>query len=324
MTMEPVHKDEPNMCQEDGSVEQQETTGGCRETASGCGAGSSSAGASGTWSRREFITATSLTVAGLALGTVPMLSVFAAEKEGAGTAARELEHAPEFDYTPTTVYYAKPAPKDTKFAMVIDVKACIGCRKCVWACVKENNIGRDSGFTYINVVEMEAGKIELETSNPYYTEGGDPEKWYLPIQCMHCDKPPCVQACPVTATRKEADGLVIQDYRKCIGCRLCMVNCPYHARHFNWKEPYIPPAEINHNPAVPIRPTGVVEKCTFCIHRVREGLETRCTEVCPVRARKFGNVLDPKSEVAQLLANRRLLFRLKEELGTEPSIYYVG
>jgi len=279
-------------------------------------------------SRRDFLKAAGLTVGGIALGTFPMLSAFGAEENGGPLAdAPEVAEGEErhFAYDPNPVYYAKPAPPHTKWAMVIDVKACVGCRKCAWACVSENNIGRDSGFTYIQLLEMEAGKIELETANPYYTEGGDPEKWDMPVQCMHCDDPPCVLNCPVRATRKEADGLVIQDYRKCIGCRACMINCPYHARHFNWKKPVIPPKEINRNPAVPIRPTGVVEKCTFCIHRVREGkAETRCTEVCPVRARKFGNVLDPKSEVAQMLKNRRLLFRLKEELGTEPNIYYVG
>ncbi|RJQ52062.1 MAG: 4Fe-4S dicluster domain-containing protein [Actinobacteria bacterium] len=271
------------------------------------------------FSRREFIKGVGLAAGGVALGYVPLLSAFGAD----GTVETSTE-GHTFDYTSDTVYYAKPAPEGVKYGMVVDVQACIGCRRCAWACVKENNIGRNSGFTYIQLLEMEAGKVELETANPYYARGGDPEKWYLPVQCMHCDKPPCVQACPVRATRKEADGLVVQDYRKCIGCRLCMVNCPYHARHFNWNDPYVPSAEVNKDPAVRIRPKGVVEKCTFCIHRVRDGLETRCTEACPVRARKFGDLNDPRSAVSQMLKTRRLLFRLKEELGTEPSIYYVG
>lgn len=220
-----------------------------------------------------------------------------------------------------SIWYAPPPNPKTRYAMVIDVKACIGCRKCVYACLKENNIGRDSGMTYIQLLAMEKGSIDLERADLYYTEGGQPDRWYMPIQCMQCDNPPCVQSCPVTATWKESDGIVVIDYKKCIGCRYCMVACPYWARHFNWKKPFVPKEEVN--PDVPIRPVGVVEKCTFCIHRVREGKTTRCVEACPVQARKFGDLNDPNSSVSKLLRTRRV-FRLKEELGTEPRIWYVG
>ncbi len=129
--------------------------------------------------------------------------------------------------------------------MVIDVKACIGCRRCVYACVKENNIGRESGFTYIQVLEMENGKVDIEHANLDYEEAGRQDKWYLPVQCMHCAKPTCVYGCPVKATWKEPDGIVVIDYDKCIACRNCMITCPYDARHFNWVEPEVPEDEVN-------------------------------------------------------------------------------
>jgi Fe-S-cluster-containing dehydrogenase component len=235
--------------------------------------------------------------------------------------AAVLEDDQPVNYPGKPVSYAPPAG-DQKWAMVIDVKACVGCRKCVYACVKENNIGRTSGFTYIQVLEMEDGSIDLETSNANYQEGGRPDKWYLPVQCMHCEKPTCVYGCPVKATWREPDGIVVIDYDKCIACRNCMITCPYYARHFNWVEPEVPKNEVN--PKVPLEEkAGVVEKCTFCVQRTRKGMTTACTEACPVGARKFGDLNDPNSDVSILLKTRRA-FRLKEELGTEPVIWYVG
>lgn len=278
-------------------------------------------------SRREFLRGLGISAGVLAVGTSPLLSAMAtaASKQPAGEAAREaLERAAEdvaINMPAKSIWYAPP-PAHKRFGMVIDVKACIGCRKCVYACMKENNIGRNSGFGYIQVLQMEAGSWELEGASTDYKEGGSPEHWYMPVQCMQCEKPPCVYGCPVKATWKESDGIVVIDYKKCIGCRMCMITCPYSARHFNWVEPRVPKREVN--PKVPLEEkAGVVEKCTFCIHRTREGLTTRCTEVCPVRARKFGDLNDPSSEVSTLLRTRRV-FRLKEELGTEPVIYYVG
>jgi Fe-S-cluster-containing dehydrogenase component len=202
------------------------------------------------------------------------------------------------------------------------VKACIGCRRCVYACVKENNIGRSSGFTYIQVLEMAVGETDLDDAKLDYAEGGRPDKWYLPVQCMHCAKPTCVYGCPVKATWKEPDGTVLIDYEKCIACRNCMVTCPYDARHFNWIEPEVPKDEVN--PEVPLEEkAGVVEKCTFCVQRTRNGKTTACVEACPVGARKFGDLNDPESEVSVLLKTRRV-WRLKEETGNEPMIWYVG
>ena len=219
-------------------------------------------------------------------------------------------------------YYDDPAPVEgVHYAMAIDTQTCIGCRRCMYACIKENNIGRTSGIQYIRLLEMEESSFDLLHSNQYYTEAPKEDKWYLPAHCNQCNNPPCVQACPVKATWKQDDGVVIVDYDRCLGCRMCMINCPYWARKFNWIKPEVPEDEIN--PDVPIRPIGVVEKCTFCLHRTRKGLTTKCTEVCPVGARKFGNIADPDSEISYLLRTRRVTV-LKEDLGTEPQVYYVG
>jgi len=281
-----------------------------------------------TFSRRHFLESLGVVAGVVAAGTVPALmtagTAAAATTATAGESnplAHVIEEDADYNYPGKPVKYADPAG-DQKWAMVIDTKACVGCRKCVYACVKENNIGRNEGFTYIQVLEMEDGSIDLETADANYAEGGRPDKWYLPVQCMHCAKPTCVYGCPVKATWKEPDGIVVIDYDKCIACRNCIVTCPYGARHFNWYEPEVPEAEIN--PKVPLKEkAGVVEKCTFCIQRVRNGQTTACTEACPVGARVFGDLNDPNSNVSVLLKTRRA-WRLKETLGNEPMIWYVG
>ena len=281
-----------------------------------------------TVSRRRFLESIGIAAGVVAAGVIPAvvsaLPTVAGAKE-APSGEANLDHIIEEDhalrYPGKQVYYADP-PGDQKWAMVIDTKACVGCRKCVYACVKENNIGRNSGFTYIQVLEMELGGVDLESSNVHYEEGGRPDKWYLPVQCMQCAKPTCVYGCPVIATWKEPDGIVVIDYNKCIACRNCMVTCPYDARHFNWVEPEVPKNEIN--PKVPLEEkAGVVEKCTFCIQRTRNGGTTACVEACPVGARTFGDLNDPESAVSVLIKTRRVL-RLKEETGNEPMIWYVG
>jgi len=286
-----------------------------------------------TVTRRRFLEGVGASLGIVAAGVAPAVITAAAratESETAETAGElnierilepyiEEDHA--FNYPGHTVEYA-PKPGDEKWAMVIDVKACIGCRRCVYACVKENNIGRNSGFTYIQVLEMEPGKVDHEHSNLDYKVAGRPDKWYMPVQCMQCAKPTCVYGCPVKATWKDPDGIVLIDYDKCIACRNCLVTCPYGARHFNWVEPEVPPKEVN--PEVPLEEkAGVVEKCTFCVQRTRNGKTTACTEACPVGARKFGDLNDPESEVAKIIATQRV-WRFKEELGSDPMIWYVG
>ena len=176
-------------------------------------------------------------------------------------------------------------------------------------------------------MEMDEEKgIDLQHATPYYDRETVPHpgKFYFPIACQQCENPPCVKACPVGATWKEPDGIVVIDYDWCIGCRCCVTACPYGARHFNWKEPGIPAGELNPDTEYlgnRPRPRGVVEKCTFCIQRVRKGRYPACVEVCPVGARKFGNLLDPESEIRYVMENNRI-YILKEELNTQPKFFY--
>jgi len=173
---------------------------------------------------------------------------------------------------------------------------------------------------------MNKGAINLETSTVYYDPASVPQKgkYYMPVQCHQCRQSPCTKVCPVQATWQEKDGLVVVDYNWCIGCRYCMAACPYDARRFNYKKPTITKDAINLNQSYlsnRIRPKGVVEKCTFCIQRVRKGRMPACHEACPVGARKFGNLLDPNSEIRYLLDHKRT-FVLKAELETHPKFFY--
>ncbi len=219
-----------------------------------------------------------------------------------------------------------PPIPNTVFGYALNISKCKGYRDCVDACVKENNQGRDSQVQYIRVLELNNGSMDLESSDHYYNPETvpTPGKTYLPVQCMQCDNPPCVKACPVNATWKEPDGIVVVDYDWCIGCRYCMTACPYWARHFNWTKPQLPAAEVNpdtHYLGNRPRPQGVVEKCHFCTQRTRKGRQPACQEACPTGARVFGNLLDANSEIRWILANKQV-FRLKEELGTEPKFWY--
>jgi len=224
---------------------------------------------------------------------------------------------------------AAAALPDVVFGYALDLSRCIGCRRCVYACVKENNQSRSPQIQWIRVLQMEKGKgIDFEHASPYYNPERvpDAEHFYVPVACQQCRKPPCTKVCPVGATWQEPDGIVVIDYDWCIGCRCCMSACPYGARHFNWGTPEIAAEEINpkmHLIGNRLRSRGVVEKCTFCVQRVRSepGRYPACVEICPVGARKFGNLLDPESEIARILREKRV-FVLKAELATEPKFYY--
>jgi len=226
------------------------------------------------------------------------------------------------------VTVADTPPMDgVEFAYGLDIARCVGCRRCVYACVHENNQSREPQIHWIRVLRMEKERgIELAESTAYYepAEVPEPDAFYLPVACQQCRNPPCVKVCPVKATWQEPDGIVVIDSDWCIGCRCCMSACPYGARHFNWSEPTISSEELNpdtHYLGNRPRPTGIVEKCTFCIHRTRKGRYPACVEICPVGARKFGNLLDENSEMRYLLREKRV-FVLKEDLNTQPRFYY--
>jgi len=223
------------------------------------------------------------------------------------------------------------------YAMVIDLQRCVGCGGCIFACKNENNL--QEGVAWSNKINQTEGVFP----NVRYT--------YIPTLCNHCENAPCVSGCPTRAMHKGEGGLTLHDTDKCIGCRYCMVRCPYGVIHFNWEEPHkfwrneeavieggtstprqvvlqvvantIPYYNPDREKTYPgIRPKGVVEKCTMCDHRLINGELPYCVESCPANARVFGDLDDPNSEVNKLLGLYQP-FRLREDLGTEPKIYYV-
>lgn len=240
-------------------------------------------------------------------------------------ALKRLEDETEQEYGRAVEIRDVPPPQGVQFGYALNLSVCNGCRKCAEACQKENNHDRRTNNSYIRVFEMSSGSLDFEHADPHYQHDTPaPGKYYMPVQCQQCDAPPCVDVCPVQATWKEADGIVVVDYNWCIGCRYCEAACPYHARRFNWTKPEIPADEINPDQAYlsnRIRPKGVMEKCHFCLHRTREGRLPACLEACPTGARVFGNLLDPDSDIRWVLANKRV-FVLKEELGTKPRFFY--
>ena len=207
-----------------------------------------------------------------------------------------------------------------QWGMLIDINLCIGCQYCTFACQAVNNLAD----------EMIYCVVTTET-----TQSGD--EFFLSRPCMHCDEAPCVHACPVQATYKRPDGIVAMDYDRCIGCRYCQVACPYDARVFNWTEPIAlsPQSPTFGYQEVPNRPRGVVEKCTFCSHRIDPGLERglvpgvdpqatpACVVACPTKARVFGDMNDPGSPISLALADATVTLRLREELSTEPRVFYI-
>lgn len=211
--------------------------------------------------------------------------------------------------------------KGPKWVMVIDLQKCVGCDTCTVSCKAENRT--PPGISYNVVMEKEVGLYPNIT------------KVNIPRPCMQCDKPACAQVCPTRATYKMENGIVAIDNDRCIGCRYCIVACPYGARSFDFGESYEGEMAGYNDVTSPEygvergerkkgkTPQGTVRKCSFCFHRLERGEEPACVETCIGDARYFGDINDPDSVVSKLIASPRA-FRLKSELGTEPSVYYLG
>ncbi|MCL6552485.1 MAG: 4Fe-4S dicluster domain-containing protein [Firmicutes bacterium] len=204
-----------------------------------------------------------------------------------------------------------------RWVMVVDLARCDGCQECTRACTAMHRV--PSGQEWIRVYEMHD-----ETTGLAY---------WLPRPCMQCDNPPCVKVCPVSATWKREDGIVMQDTSRCIGCRFCIAACPYQARGFNWVEPAATP-ESTREPYDPewnrVHFRGTTEKCIFCPALVKEGKLPACVAACPMGALYFGDrgedaVTNSQGETVRFsaLVTEHAASRLLEELGTEPRVYYL-
>lgn len=180
--------------------------------------------------------------------------------------------------------------RGSRFAMVIDMRKCVGCHACSVACKAEFEVPLGVWRSWVKQVER--GRFP------------NTQRHFLPRLCNHCDKPPCVEACPTKASYQREDGMVLIREERCIGCKLCIAACPYDSR-------FLDPAK------------HIAQKCTFCVHRVDEGVVPACVNTCQGKARIFGDLNDPASEVARLVA-REAVQVLKPELGTEPRVFYIG
>lgn len=184
-----------------------------------------------------------------------------------------------------------------KMGFVIKTKRCVGCKTCTVSCKMENNVA--AGLARIRVLDGHQAEVYDNSTGTY----PNPKREFVAIPCQHCENAPCVPVCPTGASQKREDGIVFVDKEKCIGCGKCVAVCPYGSRQMD-------------------KESNKVDKCTFCMHRLGESKDPMCVYCCPGRALVYGDLNDPNSEVAKLVASQPVK-QLKADQGTKPNVYYI-
>ncbi len=290
-----------------------------------------------TLDRRGFLKATGAALAFLTAASADPEHAVAAVSTATAVARAPIGAGPDSDVLirmQADLRRALQKPvSQRRWVMVLDLRKCVGCHACTISCVAENKL--PPGVVYRPVLEEEIGLYPNVTRR------------FTPKPCMQCDNPPCVPVCPVNATYKNEDGVVVIDYEQCIGCRYCVTACPYASRTFDFGQTYTKDTPVAEGLIVgqttadayeraanfeygaqwareenEASPVGNVRKCHFCLHRLKEGMLPACTTTCIGRATYFGDANDPDSVVSDLIASPNIM-RLKEELGTEPRVYYL-
>lgn len=281
--------------------------------------------------RRKFLKIGLVTGGTLAVGAFALNKIFSGEKKTEAGIKRTVftqdgkvfmadqNHLQEYHTPPVTNDEARRGIPNKKFVMVIDEAKCDGCKKCTEACQTMHHT--ESDREWIKVFKMKDADAEA----PYF----------FPKPCFHCDNPPCTKVCPVNATFKRQDGIVLIDNERCIGCRMCMAACPYSTRFFNWSAPSAEQraevGDIAYSPEQSIpRRKGTVEKCDFCPDMIRQGKMPACVSGCPMDVIYFGdqnedavtNASGVTVKLSKLLEDNAG-YRHLEELGTQPRVYYL-
>lgn len=265
-------------------------------------------------SRRGFLKKGAVGVAGGSLLYVGLPSLLG----GTSTAESNTTQPDRQARRPAEVALNEYSPDKHLWGFLVDTSKCIGCGRCVKACKLENGVPMEPdmnrtwveryvfdehGEVYVDSPNAGIDGFDAEHQNIKYKNLRIAKSFFVPKLCNQCEKPPCVRVCPVAATYKTKDGVVLIDRDACIGCRYCVQACPYSARYF-------------------LRPKGIVDKCTWCYHRISKGLLPACVEVCPVGARKFGDLRDSESAVSKAIREGRYSV-LKADLGTKPKVFYL-
>lgn len=258
-------------------------------------------------SRREFLEKSAVAMTGVAAavaGGAGLCEAFAEDTTVATTATLPTAGA--------TAGAAAYDPTKHRYVFLVDVNKCIGCGECVRACEVENEVPKHFFRTWIERYEVtRTGEVTIDSPNggrdgftDSVTGGNVTKAFFVPKLCNHCTSTPCVQLCPVGASFRSPDGVILVDEDRCIGCGYCVQACPYGSRF--------------------IHPTKhVATKCTLCYHRITKGMKTACVDACPVNARRLGDAMDPDDEVSNIVATQPVA-ELKPELLTEPNCHYLG